>query len=57
MCLLRGLAVVSAVDLDDEPFLQAHEVDDVGSDRMLATEAETAEAADAQLPTTADNSS
>ena len=40
---LTVIRMLSAVDLDDEFRLGAKEIDDIGSERMLAAEAETFE--------------
>jgi hypothetical protein len=41
-------AVLSAIDLDDEPCLGAEEIDDVGSKRVLTPEAKSFELFTAQ---------
>ena len=49
MLFVLGLAVMAAIDLDDEALLETDEVDDLGPDRMLSAEATCAEPTTAQL--------
>ena len=45
---LCRLGVLAPIDLDDEPFLEANEIGDVRTDRMLAPEAQAVELTPAQ---------
>jgi hypothetical protein len=47
--LLSSVAMLPAIDLDDEPSIEADEIDDVGANRHLSAEAMTIDLLKAKL--------